>query len=144
MSKLIKSTMAAMVSCGLILSTAAVMPATASAHTTYRQTYQCEVTKSNSAKTGAILGVVAGGLIGSQVAKNQKGLGTVAGAVIGGLLGNKIGKDSGKDTCKTAQARADQQRYDDYRGAHVYRSERVSYSDHTSYSRNDNHYGYRR
>src|SRR5690348_11013237 len=96
MSKIIKNTMTAVVTSGLIIgSTAAVMaPATASARTTY----QCEVTKSNNAKTGAILGAIAGGLLGSQVAKNEKGLGAVGGAVVGGLLGNKLGRDQGKDT----------------------------------------------
>ena len=92
MSKIIKNTMktfgAAVVTSGLIIgSTAAVMaPTTASARTTY----QCEVTKSNSAKTGAILGVIAGGLLGSQVSKNERGLGAV-----GGSLGQRQSADRG-------------------------------------------------
>ena len=137
MSKIIKSTMktfgAAIVSTGLIIgSTAAVMaPTTASARTTY----QCEVTKSNSAKTGAILGVIAGGLLGSQISKNEKGLGAVGGAVVGGLLGNKLGKDQGKDTCNRAEAAMHQQRYDDRN--YGYSRQPVRYDSYKHYSNGD-------
>jgi uncharacterized protein YcfJ len=137
MSKIFKNTMktfgAAIVSTGLIIgSTAAVMaPASASARTTY----QCEVTKSNSAKTGAILGALAGGLLGSQVAKNEKGLGAVGGAVVGGLLGNKLGKDQGKDTCNKAEAAMERQRYEDRN--YGYRSQPVRYNSYKHYSNGD-------
>lgn len=142
MSKIFKNGMktfgAAVVTSGLIIgSTAAVMvPATASARTTY----QCEMTKENSAKTGAVLGVVAGGLIGNQVAKNEKGIGTVAGAVLGGLLGNKLGKDQGKDTCNKAEDAMRQQRYDDRN--YGYRSQPVRYDSYKHYS-NGNRYSSR-
>ena len=133
MSKIIKNTMAAVVTSGLIIgSTAAVMaPTSASARTTY----QCEVTKSNSAKTGAILGAIAGGLLGSQVAKNEKGLGAVGGAVVGGLLGNKLGKDQGKDTCNKAEAAMERQRYEDRN--YGYRSQPVRYNSYKHYSNGD-------
>ena len=138
MSKFFKSTMTAVVTSGLIIgSTAAVMvPATASARTTY----QCEVTKSNNAKTGAILGAIAGGLLGSQVAKNEKGLGAVGGAVVGGLLGNKLGKDQGKDTCNKAEEAMRQQRYEERN--YGYRSQPVRYNSYKHY-RNDDRYGSR-
>jgi uncharacterized protein YcfJ len=138
MSKIIKSTMTAVVTSALIIgSTAAVMaPASASARTTY----QCEVTKSNSAKTGAILGALAGGLLGSQIAKNEKGLGAVGGAVVGGLLGNKLGKDQGKDTCNKAEAAMERQRYEDRN--YGYRSQPVRYNSYKHYS-NGNRYGSR-
>ncbi|MGN6210075.1 glycine zipper domain-containing protein [Asticcacaulis sp.] len=128
----------AVVTSGLIIgSTAAVMaPATASARTTY----QCEVTKENSAKTGAVLGVVAGGLLGSQVAKNEKGIGAVAGAVLGGFLGNKLGRDQGKDTCNKAEAAMERQRWEDRH--YGYRSEPVRYNSYKHY-RNDDRYGSR-
>ena len=142
MSKIIKNGMktfgTAVVTSGLIIvSTAAVMaPATASARTTY----QCEVTKSNNAKTGAILGAIAGGLLGSQVAKNEKGLGAVGGAVVGGLLGNKLGRDQGKDTCNKAEAAMERQRWEDRQ--YGYSSEPVRYNSYKHY-RNDGRYGSR-
>lgn len=138
MSKIFKNTMAALVSTGLIIgSTAAVMAPTAASA---RTTYQCEITKSNSAKTGAILGALAGGLLGSQVAKNEKGLGAVGGAVVGGLLGNKLGKDQGKDTCNKAEAAMERQRYEDRN--YGYRSQPVRYNSY-KHSGNGNRYGSR-
>lgn len=138
MSKIFKTVGAAVITSGLIVgSTAAVMaPTTASARTSYR----CEVTKSNNAKTGTILGAIAGGLLGSQVAKNEKGLGAVGGAVIGGLVGNKLGKDQGKDTCNRAEAAMDRQRAEDHH--YGYRSEPVRYTNYKTYS-NDGRYGSR-
>jgi len=54
-------------------------------------------TKQNNAKTtGTVVGAVAGGALGSQVSKNERGLGAVAGAVIGGVVGRNIGKNSVK------------------------------------------------
>jgi|GEM_PF-752181 len=137
MSKIIKNSMktfgTAVVASGLIIGSAAavMVPATASARTTY----QCEMTKENSANTGAVLGVVAGGLIGSQVAKNEKGIGTVAGAVLGGLLGNKLGRDQGKDTCNKAADAMQQQRHENRR--YGYRKEPVRYDSYRHYSNGD-------
>ena len=117
MNKMIKMTMAAVVSSGLILG--AAVPMTASA----RQTYVCQVEKKQSAQTGMILGAVVGGLLGSQVSKNERGLGAVGGAVIGGVVGNKLGKDHGKSNCNKIEQQAresygygrDSRRYNGYR-----------------------------
>lgn len=100
MNKMIKTMTAAVISTGLILGT--VAPVTASA----RQTYVCQVEKKQSAQTGMILGAVIGGLLGSQVAKNEKGLGAVGGAVLGGVVGNKLGKDHGKSNCNKIEQQA--------------------------------------
>ncbi|MGZ3304493.1 MAG: glycine zipper 2TM domain-containing protein [Asticcacaulis sp.] len=56
----------------------------------------CYAKKKADAKTGTIVGAIAGGLIGSQVSKHERGLGTVGGAVIGGAIGNQVGKSSAK------------------------------------------------
>ena len=53
--------------------------------------------KKGSNTTGTVVGAVAGGALGSQVSKNEKGLGTIAGAVLGGVIGNQVGKTN--DTC---------------------------------------------
>ncbi|MGA9658787.1 MAG: glycine zipper 2TM domain-containing protein [Asticcacaulis sp.] len=143
MSKMIKTTIAAIAASSVVMSGMAVST-TASARTP-QMAYQCEVTKSNSAKTGAVIGVVAGGLLGSQISKNEKGLGTVAGAVIGGLFGNKLGKDQGKDTCNKAEAAARNQAYDNRHygyGAEPVRYDRYSSNRYQS-GRNDNRYSSR-
>ena len=144
MSKIFKNTMAAVITSGLIMGTTvtAMAPTAASARTTY----QCEVTKENSAKTGAVIGVVAGGLLGSQISKNERGLGAIGGAVIGGLLGNKLGRDQGKDTCNKAEAAMDRQRNEDraygYRSNQRYSSRNDRYSD-NRYHSNGSRYGSR-
>ncbi|ESQ86296.1 hypothetical protein AEAC466_03605 [Asticcacaulis sp. AC466] len=46
--------------------------------------------KKGSKTTGTVVGAVAGGALGSQISKNERGLGTVAGAVLGGVIGNKV------------------------------------------------------
>jgi uncharacterized protein YcfJ len=101
MNAFIKSTLAAAVSSGLILGAAAV-PTAASA----RQSYVCQAEKKQSSQNGMILGALAGGLLGSQVAKNEKGLGALGGAVIGGVLGKSLGEDHGKSNCKKIEAQA--------------------------------------
>jgi uncharacterized protein YcfJ len=53
--------------------------------------------KKGSNTTGTVVGAVAGGALGSQVSKNEKGLGTIAGAVLGGVIGNQVGKSN--DRC---------------------------------------------
>ena len=52
----------------------------------------CYAKKHEAQKNGTIIGSVVGGLVGSQISKNERGLGLLAGAVIGGVAGNKIGK----------------------------------------------------
>ncbi|WP_017667554.1 glycine zipper 2TM domain-containing protein [Sandarakinorhabdus sp. AAP62] len=53
----------------------------------------------SSGSTGTIVGAVAGGVIGNQVAKRRdKTVATVAGAVVGGLLGRSI--DRGRTVCR--------------------------------------------
>jgi len=54
----------------------------------------CYAKKHEAQRNGTIIGTVVGGLVGSQISKNERGLGAVAGAVIGGVAGNKIGKNS--------------------------------------------------
>ncbi|ESQ90856.1 hypothetical protein ABAC460_08490 [Asticcacaulis sp. AC460] len=101
MKTLIKTTMAAVISSGLILGAVAV-PTAASA----RQSYVCQVEKKENAQKGMIIGAIAGGLLGSQVSKNERGLGAVGGAVIGGVLGRSLGEDKGKSNCKKIEAQA--------------------------------------
>ena len=56
----------------------------------------CYARKDNAKTNGAVIGAVVGGLAGSQVSKNERGLGTVGGAVLGGVVGSQIGKSSVK------------------------------------------------
>lgn len=137
MTTLIKNTMkafgAAVVTSGLILSTAAV-PTVAEARP-YTKTYACQETKSKDAKTGALIGAVAGAAVGSQVSKNEKGLGAVLGAVVGYGLGSKIGKDNGKQTCNNVENAMEDAGYDHRvyrpykptRASHDYRYDRYGY-----------------
>lgn len=56
----------------------------------------CYARKDNAKTNGAVIGAVVGGLAGSQISKNERGLGTVGGAVLGGVVGSQIGKSSVK------------------------------------------------
>lgn len=56
----------------------------------------CYQRKKDAGHKGAIIGAIIGGAIGSQVSKNERGLGTVGGAVIGGSIGHNAGKNSVK------------------------------------------------
>ncbi len=56
----------------------------------------CYMKQQDAKRNGAIIGAVAGGVLGSQVSKNERGLGTVLGAVIGGAIGSNAGKSSVK------------------------------------------------
>ena len=56
----------------------------------------CYVRSKQAKTTGTVIGVVTGGLIGSQISKNERGLGAVAGAAIGGVIGNKVARNGGK------------------------------------------------
>jgi hypothetical protein len=81
------------------LSMVVPMAAPLAAHAQYStQAYDgyCYARKSDAQKNGAILGAVIGGLAGSQVSKNERGLGAVGGAVAGGVIGSQIGKSSVK------------------------------------------------
>lgn len=118
MTKIIKTTMAAVVTTGLIL-TSAVAPTMASARP-YTKTEACQVTKQDAKNKGAIIGAIAGGLLGSQVSKNEKGLGAVVGAGAGYVIGSKVGKDQGKSTCKKIQNQQEEARYE-RRGYKQYR-----------------------
>ena len=101
MNKFLKTTMAAVVSTGLILG--AVAPMAASARPA---SYVCQAEKSKDSRTGLILGAIAGGLLGTQISKHEKGLGALGGAVVGGVVGSKLGKDHGKATCNKIEAQA--------------------------------------
>jgi hypothetical protein len=72
------------------------LPSLASAQETDLRGYDgyCYSKTQEAKRNGTIIGVVTGGLIGSQISKNERGLGAAAGAVIGGVVGNKIGKNS--------------------------------------------------
>lgn len=53
----------------------------------------------SSGGTGTVVGAIAGGVIGNQVARrNDRTVATVAGAVVGGLLGRSI--DRGRTVCR--------------------------------------------
>jgi hypothetical protein len=53
----------------------------------------------SSGGSGTVVGVIAGGVIGNQVAwRNDRTVATVAGAVVGGLLGRTI--DRGRTICR--------------------------------------------
>jgi hypothetical protein len=54
----------------------------------------CYARKAEAKRNGTVIGAVLGGLIGSQISKNERGLGAVGGAVIGGVIGNSAGKSS--------------------------------------------------
>jgi uncharacterized protein YcfJ len=118
MTKIIKTTMAAVVTTGLILGSA-MAPTMASARP-YTKTEACQVTKQDAKNKGAIIGAIAGGLLGTQISKNEKGLGAVAGAGVGYVLGSKIGKDQGKSTCKKIQSHQEEARHE-RRGYKQYR-----------------------
>jgi len=118
MTKIIKTTMAAVVTTGLILGSA-IAPTMASARP-YTKTEACAVTKQDAKNKGAIIGAIAGGLLGSQVSKNEKGLGAVVGAGAGYVIGSKIGKDQGKSTCKKVETYQEEARYE-RRGYKQYR-----------------------
>ncbi len=45
--------------------------------------------------SGAIIGGLAGGVIGNQIARNDRALGTIAGAAVGALIGNVIQQQQG-------------------------------------------------
>ncbi|MBW8734961.1 MAG: glycine zipper 2TM domain-containing protein [Asticcacaulis sp.] len=88
MTKTMKTLTAAVVTSGLMLTATVPM---ASEARPYTKTYSCQVTKSKSQKTGLILGAIGGALIGSQVAKNEKGLGAVVGGLAGAATATKDG-----------------------------------------------------
>ncbi|MGA9659599.1 MAG: glycine zipper 2TM domain-containing protein [Asticcacaulis sp.] len=89
-----------------ILLTATSLTTAATAQTQYRSQGNSEYdgycyVKKGSNTTGTVVGAVAGGALGSQVSKNEKGLGTIAGAVLGGVIGNQVGKTN--DTCMNGE-----------------------------------------
>lgn len=53
----------------------------------------------SSGGTGTVVGAIAGGVVGNQVAgRRDRTVGTIAGAVVGGLLGRSI--DRGRTVCR--------------------------------------------
>ncbi len=56
----------------------------------------CYAKKADAKTTGTVVGAIAGGLLGSQISKNERGLGAVGGAVVGGAIGRNIGANSVK------------------------------------------------
>ncbi len=56
----------------------------------------CYVKQTEAKRNGLIVGAIAGGLLGSQVSKHERGLGAVIGAVAGGAIGQNVGKSSVK------------------------------------------------
>ena len=133
MKNVIKTTIAAVAATGMLLG-ATIVPSTASA----QPSYVCKTERSNDARTGMILGALAGGAVGGSVANtHNKGLGTVAGAVIGGFFGNKIGSNHGKSTCNKIEAAA-QEEY----GHYDYRTGRTTHRYHDSRYGHPYAYGY--
>lgn len=82
----------AAVSAGLAAAVALGAVAAPASAQTYRN-YGCR--NDNGAATGTVVGAIAGGVIGSNVAhRGDRTAGTVIGALIGGLAGNAIGHSS--------------------------------------------------
>ncbi len=52
----------------------------------------CYQATESSGKGHPVTGAVVGAAVGSQVSKNERGLGALGGALIGGAIGNKVGK----------------------------------------------------
>ncbi|MGN6422448.1 MAG: glycine zipper 2TM domain-containing protein [Asticcacaulis sp.] len=88
-SKLILAAAAAALSLG-------APPAAHAQYSTQAYDGYCYARKSDAQKNGAIIGAIVGGLAGSQISKNERGLGAVGGAVAGGVVGSQIGKSSVK------------------------------------------------
>ena len=80
----------------LVMGAGAALPAMAQNSNDDNYDGYCYQKQGDAKTTGTVVGAVAGGAIGSQGSKNERGLGTVAGAVIGGVIGRNIGKDSVK------------------------------------------------
>ncbi len=77
------------------LTLAAGAPMAAQAQSTQYDGY-CYAKQGDAKTTGTVVGAIAGGLLGSQISKNERGLGAVGGAVAGGAIGRQIGKSSVK------------------------------------------------
>lgn len=69
---------------------AAAPPAMAQGGSPLGSLFSCD-NPGDKDRTGAIVGALAGGLLGSQVSKNERTLGAVVGAGLGALAGNYIG-----------------------------------------------------
>lgn len=93
----------------------------------------CRAKKSDSATTGAVVGGLAGAVLGSQVAgRGDRTEGALIGGLAGVLLGNAVGRSSAKssDACEARDYRATYRRayynppgygrYDDRYGARSY------------------------
>ena len=80
------------------LASAMIIPAVASAQDRDLRGYDgyCYAKKKDAQTNGTVIGAVLGGLVGSQISKNERGLGAVGGAVVGGVIGNNVGKKSVK------------------------------------------------
>lgn len=72
------------------VATLAAAPGHASAQTGLGSLFSCASAGSQN-ETGAVIGGLAGALVGSQVSKNERGLGAVVGAGLGAVAGNYIG-----------------------------------------------------
>lgn len=81
---------------GVALLLALGVPVAASAQDSSQYDGYCYAKETDAKRNGLIIGAIAGGVVGSQVSKNERGLGAVIGAVAGGALGREIGKSSVK------------------------------------------------
>ena len=88
----------------------ALAPAFAQAHQTC---YPAD--DHHGSATGAVVGALAGGVIGSNLAaRHHRDSGTVAGAVLGGVIGSQVGKSADGVRCyDDDQSYNDNQSYDD-------------------------------
>jgi len=86
----------------------------------------CHAKKQTKGTTGAVVGGLAGALLGSQVAGHGSNTeGAVIGGLAGALLGNSIGRSSAKDTraCEARDyGRVTYRERQPYYGADAYRS----------------------
>ena len=55
---------------------------------------RCEQKRQTNTAGGAILGAIAGGLLGNSVSRGDRGAGTAIGAIAGGILGASIGNSA--------------------------------------------------
>jgi outer membrane lipoprotein SlyB len=100
------------------------LAAPASAHDGYGYAYPCGPSKTKGRATGAVVGAVAGGLLGSNVAPTGKrSEGTLIGAAAGAVIGAKVNEHRSRPTCYAyePEERHDNGRHEGWRHHHRWR-----------------------